>query len=163
MARLAERRYHLDLRNPHVLPASLDDSRKRWPLHRKLILLAVLAAIAYFGADLWLHLLEEGTHLLLESLEMLIEEFYEHVLHMPRRQAEVFTVWSGALLGLALLYAIVRAIVRRIVRAYLAAAAWCRKTYAVLLAWWRTLSTGDVAILAVAGIVVGFMLLSVLL
>lgn len=133
--------------------------RKPWPWHRRLILFSALAAVAYYGADIWLHMLEEGTHILLESLELLIEEFYEHVLHMPRRQAEVFTVWSGTLIGLALLTAILRAIFKRIVRAYRATARWCSNTYAALLAWRRTLSVGDIAILAIAGIVIAFMLL----
>lgn len=104
-------------------------------------------------------MLEEGTHIVLEFLELMIEEFYEHVLHMPRRQAEVFTVWSGALIGLALLLATLRAIFRRIVRTYLATARWCDNSYAALLAWRRSLSVGEIAILAIAGIVIAFMLL----
>lgn len=141
------------------LPAKAKQ-RKPWPWHRRLILLSALAAVGYYGAEIWLHMLEEGTHVVLEFLELMIEEFYEHVLHMPRRQAEVFTVWSGTILGLALLLAVIRAIVRRIVRAYLAGARWCAGSYAALLAWWRTLSVGDVAILAIAGMVIAFMLLS---
>jgi hypothetical protein len=133
--------------------------RKPWPWHRRLILFSALAAVAYYGAEIWLHMLEEGTHIVLEFLELMIEEFYEHVLHMPRRQAEVFTVWSGALIGLALLLATLRAIFRRIVRTYLATARWCGNSYAALLAWRRSLSVGEIAILAIAGIVIAFMLL----
>lgn len=136
---------------------------KHWPLHRRLILLGTLAALFYFGGDILTPLLEEGTQILLEALEMFVEEFYEHVLHLSRRVAEIFTVWSGAIIALALLYVIVRSIVRRIVRAYAVSRDWCRKPIVALIAWRHTWSEADIAILGVIGSVVIFMLLSLFL
>lgn len=137
--------------------------RRTFPWHQRLALLAGLTALFYLASDILVHLLEEGTHVLLESLEMLIEEFYEHVLHMQRRQAEIFTVWTGGILTLTLLYFIVRSLIRRIVRAYIRARDWCLSTIAALIAWRRTWSEADIAILAVAGGVVVFTLLALFL
>jgi len=94
---------------------------------------------------------------------MVVEEFYKHVLHLPRRQAEIFTVWSGGIIALALLFLTIRSIVRRIVRAYETARRWCLDTAAALKDWWRTLSEGDIAIVALAGGIAAFMLLSLLI
>ncbi|TAN53253.1 MAG: hypothetical protein EPN21_01815 [Methylococcaceae bacterium] len=147
------------------MPAAtlISQRRKRWPWHRSLILLASLAGMLYFGGEMLPHLLEQGTHLLLESLEMLIEEFYEHVLHLPRREAEIVTVWSGAIMGLSLLYWVIRIIVRRIVLAYLAVLQWWRNTVDAMIAWKNAWSEADVAILAAVGVVVVIMLIALLL
>lgn len=136
--------------------------RWRWRRRHSFILLASLTTLLYYSAEELLHLLLEGLHLLLESLEMWIEEFYEHVLHLPVHTAEILTVWTGAILALILLYFTGRAIVRRIVRAYIATRNWCLKTLAAFHAWRRALSEADIAILIVIGCVVVFMLLSLL-
>lgn len=137
--------------------------RRTFPWHQRVALLAGLTALFYFASDILVHLLEEGTHVLLEALEMLVEEFYEHVLHMHRRQAEIFTVWTGSLIALTLLYFLSRSIIRRIVRAYIRTRDRCLATVAALVAWRRTWSEADVAILAVAGGVVAFTLLALFL
>ncbi|BBL69901.1 hypothetical protein [Methylogaea oryzae] len=147
-----------------MTPAAHPARRRRsFPWHQRLALLAGLTALFYFASDIVLHLLEEGTHVLLESLEMLIEEFYEHVLHMHRRQAEIFTVWTGTTLIIIVLYFTARSLIRRIVRAYIQARDWCLATVAALVAWRRTWSEADIAILAVAGGVVVFTLLALFL
>lgn len=142
---------------------SIPTRRKRWPWYRSLILSAALAAMVYLGGEMLPHLLEQGTHLLLESLEMLVEEFYEHVLHLPRREAEIVTVWSGAIMGLSLLYWGIRALVRRIIRAYFATRQWCLNTIRAVIAWKNGWSEADVAILAAVAFVVLMMLFALLL
>lgn len=49
----------------------------------------------YFYGEELVPLLGEGLHVLGEFLELLLEHFFEDALNLPRREAEIATVWGG--------------------------------------------------------------------
>lgn len=139
--------------------------RRPWPLHRKILLAVGGVYILYEFGDMLLPLLgdlleellpilEESTQLALESLELLADNFFEHTLHFSQRMSEVFTVWSGIVLGSILGFFIVRAIARRILYAYLNAANWYRRQVADFRYWRQNLSEADKVILGAAFLVI---------